>query len=745
MAESSSRPSEPTGVPPQIITFYSYKGGTGRSMAVANTAWVLAGNGLRVLAVDWDLEAPGLHRYFHPFLLDKKLRHSRGVIDMITLFAGSSATAPAGSSTAGVSVVDPAVQHRISEHAHVLDYAVSLDWAFPGDGGIDFLPAGVQDGSYSQTISTFDWDDFYTRKGGGAFLSALRRDMLDNYDVVLIDSRTGLSDTAGICTVLMPDVLVNCFAMNAQSIEGAVLVARYVANHRGPHPVRIVPVPMRVERSTAAKVAVSRAYARLLLGPFMQELPPDELGRYWETVEIPYVPDYAHEEILAPFGDPPDQPDSLLAAYERLTGVLTDGRVSGLPAMDEEARLRWLREFERPTPAESPTLLLCHAVADQVWGEWVAAQLRDAGLDVVRLPVDPLFRDFDGMRAMLAGVGRVVPLLSVAFLACPAAGQLWQAADAAEEAGSRFLLPVRIDGVVLAPPFDGRAPVELTIDSAEQARALLLTSVGPLSSTVPAAPTDPDTPADSGRPGASGETGDPVRAAATTRADGPRYPLRQPAIFEAPPRNPHFVGRQAALDALRAGLVHGGSTVPQVLTGAEELGKTEVALEYVHRFGPDYDVVWWIAAGQPYGIAASLALLAERLGVTTPMRADPNERVKAAIDALRNGEPYSRWLLVLDRAGDRAGTEPYLPAGPGHVLVTTRSTTWTGGSVVEIGSFTEQESLYYLRSRLSGLGAEDAARIAAPLENSPARLAGLADWLRDSGVGVEAYLRLHGV
>lgn len=43
----------------RIVTFYSYKGGTGRTMALANTAWILAANGKRVLAVDWDLEAPG--------------------------------------------------------------------------------------------------------------------------------------------------------------------------------------------------------------------------------------------------------------------------------------------------------------------------------------------------------------------------------------------------------------------------------------------------------------------------------------------------------------------------------------------------------------------------------------------------------------------------------------------------------------------------------------------------------------
>src|SRR5215472_16132980 len=50
-----------------IVTFYSYKGGVGRSMALANIAILLAQRGLKVLVVDFDLEAPGLERYFSYF------------------------------------------------------------------------------------------------------------------------------------------------------------------------------------------------------------------------------------------------------------------------------------------------------------------------------------------------------------------------------------------------------------------------------------------------------------------------------------------------------------------------------------------------------------------------------------------------------------------------------------------------------------------------------------------------------
>ena len=51
-----------------IITFYSYKGGTGRSMGLANLAWILACCGRRVLVIDWDLEAPGIEKYFADYV-----------------------------------------------------------------------------------------------------------------------------------------------------------------------------------------------------------------------------------------------------------------------------------------------------------------------------------------------------------------------------------------------------------------------------------------------------------------------------------------------------------------------------------------------------------------------------------------------------------------------------------------------------------------------------------------------------
>src|SRR5438270_2162491 len=71
----------------EVITFYSYKGGVGRTMALANTAAMLAARGWRVLAADWDLEAPGLHHYFPEAV--GGVAEPRGMIDLAVAAAGA--------------------------------------------------------------------------------------------------------------------------------------------------------------------------------------------------------------------------------------------------------------------------------------------------------------------------------------------------------------------------------------------------------------------------------------------------------------------------------------------------------------------------------------------------------------------------------------------------------------------------------------------------------------------------------
>ncbi|HBL27548.1 MAG TPA: hypothetical protein DD490_11990 [Acidobacteria bacterium] len=336
------------GEPGRIITFYSYKGGTGRTMALANVAWILASNGKRVLAVDWDLEAPGLHHYFRPFLLDQDLTASSGLIDLVWDFAAATVAPLASPKDAQTG------WHE--EYADILRYVIALRWGFRAPGKLDFLPPGRQGPAYAARVNSFNWQNFYDRLGGGAFLETVKERMREEYDYVLIDSRTGVSDTSGICTVQMPDDLVACFTANHQSLEGAAAVAssvrdQWVEAGAQKEGGRIFPVLTRVDSGELLKLGLARREAQGRFAPFIERLPADVREVYWGDVEIAYVPWYAFEEVLAPFVEEPGRINSMLGSAERLTWYLTDRKVARAVSPDDKERARVLKQYLRSVPA----------------------------------------------------------------------------------------------------------------------------------------------------------------------------------------------------------------------------------------------------------------------------------------------------------------------------------------------------------------------------------------------------------
>jgi len=149
--------------------------------------------------------------------------------------------------------------------------------------------------------------------------------MREVYDYVPIDSRTGVSDTSGICTVQMPDVLVVCFTLNNQSIEGASAVAKSAFMQRAemakspnqagiapPRELEVYPVPTRIDSSELDRLAMRWAYARKLFAQFPANISEEERDSYWREISVPNVPYYSYEELLAPIGDRPDFPVGLM-------------------------------------------------------------------------------------------------------------------------------------------------------------------------------------------------------------------------------------------------------------------------------------------------------------------------------------------------------------------------------------------------------------------------------------------------
>ena len=310
-----------TASPPlgRIVTFYSYKGGTGRSMMLANCAWLLATAGHRVLVVDWDLEAPGLQRYFAPFLTNPQLTDADGLIDLVMKYSAAA--------------VDPLAREKARpedwyhEYADVLDYTISINWKFPKGGSLALLPSGRQGPTYAGRVNSFSWQHFYDKLGGHALFEALKQSMRQ-FDFVLIDSRTGVSDTAGITTVQFPDSLVVLFTLNNQSIDGASAIARSVIQQQKPG-FTIFPVPTRVDNSESDRL---NSRWRLALKTFDEILgrdSPIQRGDYWDDIAVPYMPKFAYEELLAPFANHISDPSvsNLLKVAVRVVKTVFDVRV----------------------------------------------------------------------------------------------------------------------------------------------------------------------------------------------------------------------------------------------------------------------------------------------------------------------------------------------------------------------------------------------------------------------------------
>ncbi|MFF9848678.1 FxSxx-COOH system tetratricopeptide repeat protein [Streptomyces litmocidini] len=222
-----------------------------------------------------------------------------------------------------------------------------------------------------------------------------------------------------------------------------------------------------------------------------------------------------------------------------------------------------------------------------------------------------------------------------------------------------------------------------------------------------------------------------------------RFPDTPPEIWgEVPRRNPRFTGRDDLLTELQERLMDAErGNAACTLLGMSGIGKTQIAAEYAHRFSSDYDVVWWVSSDDRNVQRDRFGELAAELGLSTGN--EPGERIRAVREALRRGDPHSRWLIVFDGWDDTDGANVMLPHGPGHVLVTSRNRGWGDYTdILEIPGFDRAESTAYLMRRAPHVTAPEADEVAAEFGDVPLPLVQAAAWLGESRMEVSEYLHM---
>ncbi|MFN9915042.1 MAG: MinD/ParA family protein, partial [Pirellulaceae bacterium] len=203
-------------------------------MTVANVGVLLSQWGYNILLIDFDLEAPGLHTFFRPFIDLECVKQRDGVVDFLDV---------------------------IESIEDLPNLSGLIDIELPRNpGSLSLWSAGKQDKSYFKKLQGLNFRDIYSAKDGGRVLENVRNDLKRQYDFVLIDSRTGLTDIGGVCTVQLPDIIVLLFTPTNQAFEGGVDIVERAASARQRLPfqrpsVPVLPVPSRFDTQTEYRLA----------------------------------------------------------------------------------------------------------------------------------------------------------------------------------------------------------------------------------------------------------------------------------------------------------------------------------------------------------------------------------------------------------------------------------------------------------------------------------------------------------
>jgi tetratricopeptide (TPR) repeat protein len=395
------------------------------------------------------------------------------------------------------------------------------------------------------------------------------------------------------------------------------------------------------------------------------------------------------------------------------------GRVPVLENVTGSTRDHGLREV---LSGRQPKVFLSHLTADTTWVDWIEGLLGQAGFTVARQRWHFVAgADLDARaQQSLADNECVMVLLSAAFIASPHSGNVWLRQLMGQQIHQRVVL-VRVEPCKLP---DWLSP-HVTVDFVGVPPSSAVTQILEELEARGFAP---------GR-----------KLPAASRAQFVRdFPGRGPAISNLPPRNEIFTDRVKILGRIQKLLLsepNAGKMQACTLHGLGGIGKTQAAIEFGHRFGSHYDLVWWIRAEQQVSITDHLMWLARELRID--QAAEQSFILNALWQELKRRD---RWLLIFDNAPNANALKPFWPRwGNGDVLVTSRYMAWKslGGIPVRLQSFSARDAVTFLQKRTSKTGEGEAARtVAERLGFLPLALEQAGAYVEETQTSLRAYSEL---
>jgi len=231
-----------------VTTFYSFKGGVGRTQALVNAAaWIATkqrpapADRPKVLMVDFDLEAAGIQYVEGLTIVDPK----PGIVDFIHDYLDNAGEVP-----------------------NIREYVSQA--ILPNGVQVDVILAGDQ-ARYYRRFGQLRFDALWQRQHGCDLFIDMKCQLDElGYEFMLVDSRTGMCDTSELCTLTLPDQVVVVFAPNRQNLAGTKFVIERI--HQVPT-IEILGVASRVRRTDDEHGAL-----RVILSEFAKIFEPNGAG-----------------------------------------------------------------------------------------------------------------------------------------------------------------------------------------------------------------------------------------------------------------------------------------------------------------------------------------------------------------------------------------------------------------------------------------------------------------------------------
>ncbi len=203
-----------------------------------------------------------------------------------------------------------------------------------------------------------------------------------------------------------------------------------------------------------------------------------------------------------------------------------------------------------------------------------------------------------------------------------------------------------------------------------------------------------------------------------------------------PRPTPRFTGHSSTLAKLHSCL---RSEHIVALTGLAGVGKTQLALVHAQRHERDYDLVWWIRAGQAASLARDYGAIASAVGLGDHSH---QAHADAVMTARRWLEEHGRWLLIFDDAERYQAIERYLPSNrSGDIIITSRDALWRDTPRVPVNPWSRPESLEFLR-HVQPFDETAASDLAEALGDLPLALEQALAYMTQTRMGIPDYHRL---